>query len=301
MRLRPVLGFAILAIALAASRDARADAAADLEKAHNAYVAHQYDEAEARLRALLDPQTGALKDPDAVADARMYLGATLVAEKKNDEAAAEFALLLSDKPEYQPDALRVSLDAIDAFTDARARNRDKLAAIQAERVRKAQEEKARAELDRQKAAVRLAMLERMAGTEVVTTQNSRLIALIPFGAGQFQNGQTALAWTLLVSEGLFAVGSGIGAALWAYNLGQVDSNYSAGRAAVAAQYNSRAQTAAVVGDTFAGGFFAVALVGIIHAEATFVPETTTTRARAIPPVSIRPVVGPGGVGLVGSF
>lgn len=210
VRLRPVFAVAVLAIALAASRDARADAAADSEKAHNAYVAHQYDEAESRLRALLDPQGGTLKDPDAVADARMYLGATLVAEKKNDEAAAEFALLLSDKPEYQPDALRVSLDAIDAFTDARARNRDKLAAIQAERVRKAQEEKARAELERQKAAVRLAMLERMAGTEVVTTQNSRLIALIPFGAGQFQNGQTALAWTLLVSEGLFAVGSGIG-------------------------------------------------------------------------------------------
>ncbi len=294
-------GWAILAIALAASRDARADAAADLEKAHNAYVAHQYDEAESRLRALLDPQTGTLKDPDAVADARMYLGATLVAEKKNDEAAAEFALLLSDKPEYQPDALRVSLDAIDAFTDARARNRDKLAAIQAERARKAQEDKARAELERQRAAVRLAMLERMAGTEVVTTQNSRLIALVPFGAGQFQNGQTALGWTLLVSEGLLAVGSGIGAAVWYYNLSQVDSNYSAGNGSVAQQYNYRAQTAAVVGDAFAAGFFVVALAGIIDAEAAFVPETTTTRPRPIPPVSIAPIVGPGGVGVMGAF
>jgi len=301
VRLRPVLAAAIVVIALAASRDARADAAADLEKAHNAYVAHQYDEAEARLRALLDPQTGTLKDPDAVADARMYLGATLVAEKKNDEAAAEFALLLSDKPEYQPDALRVSLDAIDAFTDARARNRDKLAAIQAERVRKAQEEKARAELERQKAAVRLAMLERMAGTEVVTTQNSRLIALIPFGAGQFQNGQTALGWTFLVSEGLLAAGSGVGAAVWSYNLSQVDSNYSAGQTSVAEQYNQRAQTAAVVGDILAGGFALVAIIGVIHAEATFVPDETTTRPRAIPPVSVSPVVGPGGVGLVGSF
>jgi hypothetical protein len=301
VRLRPVLAAAIVAIALAASRDARADATADLEKAHNAYVAHQYDEAEARLRALLDPQTGTLKDPDAVADARMYLGATLVAEKKNDEAAAEFALLLSDKPEYQPDALRVSLDAIDAFTDARARNRDKLAAIQAERVRKAQEEKARAELERQKAAVRLAMLERMAGTEVVTTQNSRLVALIPFGAGQFQNGQTALGWTFLVSEGLLAVGSGVGAAVWSYNLSQVDSNYSSGQTAVAQQYNQRAQTAAVVGDILAGGFALVAIIGVIHAEATFVPDETTTRPRAIPPVSVSPVVGPGGVGLVGSF
>jgi hypothetical protein len=301
VRLRPVLGFAILAIGLAASRDALADAGADLEKAHNAYVAHQYDEAESRLGALLGPATGALRDPDSIADARMYLGATFVAEKRFDEAAAVFVWLLSDKPEYQPDPLRVSLEAMDRFTDAKTHHRETLAAVQAERVRKAQEEKAKANLERQKAAVRLAMLERLAGTEVVTTQNSRLIALIPFGAGQFQNGQTALAWTFLVSEGLLAIGSGIGAAVWSYNLSQVDSNYSAGNGSVAQQYNYRAQTAAVVGDFLAGGFFAVALVGIIHAEATFVPETTTTRARAIPPVSVRPVVGPGGVGLVGSF
>ncbi len=222
MRLPPVLAAALVAVSLAAVRDARADGAADLEKAHNAYVAHQYDEAESRLRALLDPLTGSLKDPDSVADARMYLGATLVAEKKPDEAATVFATLLSDKPDYQPDALRVSLDAIDAFTDARAKNRDKLAAIQADRVRKAQDDKARAEAERQRQVARLAMLEKLASTEVVTTQNSRLIALIPFGAGQFQNGQTGLAWTLLVSEGLLAVGSGIGAAVSYYNIGQRD-------------------------------------------------------------------------------
>jgi hypothetical protein len=300
VRLRPVLAAAIVAVSLAVVRDARADGAADLEKAHNAYVAHQYDEAEARLRALLDPLTGPLKDPDSVADARMYLGATLVAEKKPDEAAAVFANLLSDKPDYQPDALRVSLDAIDAFTDARAKNRDKLAAIQAERVRKAQEEKARAEAERQRQVARLAMLEKLAGTEVVTTQNSRLVALIPFGAGQFQNGQTGLAWTFLVSEGLFAIGSGVGAAVSYYNIGQRDGTY-AGYPSVAQQYNDRAQGWAVAGDVFAGAFFAVALAGVVHAEATFVPEVTTTRPRELPSLSLAPIVGPGGLGLRGTF
>ena len=300
MRLPPVLAAALVAVSLAAVREAHADGAADLEKAHNAYVAHQYDEAESRLRALLDPLTGSLKDPDSVADARMYLGATLVAEKKADEAATVFATLLSDKPDYQPDALRVSLDAIDAFTDARAKNRDKLAAIQADRVRKAQEEKARAEAERQRQVARLAMLEKLAGTEVVTTQNSRLIALIPFGAGQFQNGQTGLAWTLLVGEGLLAVGSGVGAAVSYYNIGQRDGAY-ANSPAVAAQYNQRAQTAAIAGDLFAGGFFLVALAGVIHAEVTFVPEVTTERKREVPSMSIAPVLGLGGVGVRGTF
>ncbi len=301
MRLPPVLAAALVAASLAAVHEARADGAADSEKAHNAYVAHQYDEAEARLRALLDPLTGPLKDPDSIADARMYLGATLVAEKKGDEAAMVFATLLSDKPDYQPDALRVSLDAIDAFTDARAKNRDKLAAIQAERVRRAQEEKARAEAERQRQVARLAMLEKLASTAIVTTQNSRLIALIPFGAGQFQNGQTGLAWTLLVSEGLLAVGSGVGAAVSYYNIGQRDSAYANGQTSVAQQYNDRAQGWAIAGDVFAGGFFLAAIAGVIHAEATFVPEVTTTRPREVPSMSLAPIVGPGGVGLRGTF
>jgi hypothetical protein len=299
VRLRPVLAAAIVAVSLAGVRDALADPAADLEKAYNAYAAHQYDQAESRLRDLLDPDHGTLKDPDSVADARMYLGATLVAEKKTDEAAIVFEALLTDKPEYQPDRLRVALEAVDAFTDARVRNREKIAKIQADRVRKAQEDKARADADREKAAVRLAMLERLAGTEVVTTQNSRLIALIPFGAGQFQNGQTALAWTFLLGEGLLAVGSGVGAAVWAYNLGQLDANIT--NHSVAEQYDQRAQTAAVVGDFLAGGFAAVALVGVIHAELTFVPDVTTTRKRDLPPLSLTPIVGPGGIGLRGSF
>ncbi|HTQ42910.1 MAG TPA: hypothetical protein VMI75_09175, partial [Polyangiaceae bacterium] len=122
---------------------ARADAATDLEKAHNAYVARQYDEAEMRLRALLDAKTGTLVDPDKVADARMYLAATLIAVKKTEEANGLLEQLLTDRPDYQPDPLRVSLEAIDALTDARTRIRDKLAALQAEKVRKAQEEKAK--------------------------------------------------------------------------------------------------------------------------------------------------------------
>lgn len=298
MRLRPVLAVALAALAFAAPREAAA-AGGDLEKAHNAYIAHQYDEAEARLRALLDPATGTLKDPDSIADARMYLGATLVAEKKTEEAAAVLALLLSDKPDYQPDPLRVSLDAIDAFTDARERNRDKLAALQAARVRRAQEERARAEADRQKEALRITMLEKIASTEIVTETHSRALALVPFGAGQFQNGQTALAWTLLVGEGLLAMGSGVGAAVWYFNIGQRDATLA--EPSVAYQYNQRAQQAAVVGDVLAGGFALVALVGVIHAEATFVPEVTTTRPRALPPVSLTPLAGPGVLGLRGSF
>ncbi|HEX8796780.1 MAG TPA: hypothetical protein VF765_37770 [Polyangiaceae bacterium] len=279
---------------------ARADAAADLEKAHNAYVARQYDEAEMRLRALLDAKTGTLVDPDKVADARMYLAATLLAEKKNDEANALLEQLLIDRPDYQPDPLRVSLEAIDALTDARTRIRDKLAAIQAEKVRKAQEEKAKIEAERVKQQIRVQQLEQLASTEIIEHPNSRLLAMVPFGAGQFQNGQTALGWTFLLSEGALAIGSGIGAGFWYYYVQQTQAAVR-DNTGTAPQYNQLAQTSSYVGDSLFAGFALLAVIGVVHAQLTFVPEKVEMRTRPLPPVSVTPTLGPGGLGLVGRF
>lgn len=279
---------------------ARADAAADLEKAHNAYVARQYDEAETRLRALLDAKTGTLVDPDKVADARMYLAATLIAEKKSDEANGLLEQLLTDRPDYQPDPLRVSLEAIDALTDARTRIRDKLAMLQAEKVRKAQEEKAKIEAEHMKQQIRLQQLEQLAGTEIIEHTNSRLLGMVPFGAGQFQNGQTALGWTFLLSEGALAVGSGISAGFWYYYVQQEQNGLSA-QNGTAEGYRNLAAGWSIAGDAMFGGFAALALIGVVHAQLTFVPETVETRKRPLPPVTLAPTITPGGLGLVGRF
>ena len=102
--------------------------------------------------------------------------------------------------------MRVALEAIDALTDAKARLRDKLNARKAEEFRKVQEEKAKLEVEHQKQVLRLAMLEKLATTEVVVERHSRWLSLVPFGVGQFQNGQTAEGWLFLTAEGLFAAG-----------------------------------------------------------------------------------------------
>ena len=83
--MRLLVAASLAALICATPGLAQADAKSDLEKAHNAYMAHKYDEAESRLRALLDPATTSLKDPDSIADARMYLAAVLLAEKKSEE------------------------------------------------------------------------------------------------------------------------------------------------------------------------------------------------------------------------
>jgi tetratricopeptide (TPR) repeat protein len=270
---------------------ARADAQSDLEKAHNAYVAHKYEDAEARLRALLDPRSGVLKDADNIADARMYLGAALVAQNKKAEAEAVFERLLRDKPDYQPDMLRVSLQATDALIDVRSRMREELAASMAEKVRQAQEEKARIEGERLRAAQHLAMLEKLAGEETVTQVDSRWVALVPFGVGQFQNGQTALGWAFLTSEALLAIGSGVSQVLTYYNESQMNAAIRTG-SSTADGYHARAQDAYIASTLFTAGFALVAIAGIIHAEVTFVPTHVEVRRRPLPELSIAPTLVP---------
>jgi hypothetical protein len=273
----------VLLVTSAVETSARADPLSDLEKAHNAYVAHRYDDAANRLRALLDPRTGTLREADNVADARMYLGAALLALGKKTDAEAVFEQLLRDKPDYQPDPLRVSLQATDALVDVRSHMREELAASLAEKVRQAQEEKAKADLERQSAALRLAMIEQLAREETIVYTNSRWIGALPFGVGQFQNGQTALGWVFLSTESLLLAGGGIGQLVTLYNENQANQAL-AQNAGTQYEYRSRAEDAFIVGNLFTAGFALVAIAGIVHAQLTFVPARIEVRTRDLPPM-----------------
>src|SRR5271163_3327165 len=78
--------FAIFAATLFASTPARADDQSEVDKIRAAYLAQKYDDAETRLRELLDPKHPTLHDPALVTQARMYLAAVLVAKKVSDQA-----------------------------------------------------------------------------------------------------------------------------------------------------------------------------------------------------------------------
>jgi hypothetical protein len=300
VRPRCAMAFVVLATALA-SGPLRADALGDLEKAHNAYVAHRYADAEARLRALLDEATGSLKDPDGIADARMYLGAVLVEEGKKEQANEVFERLLLDKSDYKYDPLNVSTDAINAFLDAQTRLRDTIRSRQDKKALEEQAKKAKAELDREKAALRLAMLEKMASEEQIIEKNSRWRALLPFGVGQFQNEQKDLGWVLLSAESLLAVGSVVGAVVSYYEQSQVNDSVRNGDLYAADYYRQNAYNAFVVGDLLAGAFFLTAIVGAVQAEVAFVPEIVHVRQRPIPVLALSPIAGPGGIGVSGRF
>jgi len=293
--------FVIVALALfLAGVEARADSLGELQKAHSAYVAQRYEDAEARLRALLDPKSGGLSDPGTIADARMYLGAVLVAEGRREEAEAVFEQLLLDQPEYSEDPLRIRQDAINTFIDVRSRLRERLARTVEQNVKQAALEKAKQEADQQRAALRLATLEQLASEQVIIERHSRWIALLPFGVGQFQNGQNALGATFLAGEALLAAGSVVATSLGLRDEGHYGSVQHANDDAVV-QLENRVKSEVLVGQIFAGSFLFVAVAGVVHAQITFVPERVEIRKRPIPPLSLAPSIGPGTLGIVGTF
>jgi hypothetical protein len=124
--------------------------------------------------------------------------------------------------------------------------------------------------------------------------------MLPFGVGQFQNGQEALGYTFLIAESALAVASVttyiIHQRLWeqyaSANPGTVV--FETFQSQLETAYNVNIYTTAALG--------LVTLTGILHAQLTFVPEVRETRVRPQPlpppPPSLMPKVGAGPSGFV---
>jgi hypothetical protein len=124
--------------------------------------------------------------------------------------------------------------------------------------------------------------------------------------GQFQNGQDAAGWSLLVSESALVVGSIVGAGLALHDVGQANDALVR-QDGTASGYQQRAQQAALAGNLFAAAFGLVAVTGIVHAELSFVPQRVQVRKRDLPPLALAPSLAPSSradgllLGLRGAF
>jgi hypothetical protein len=293
-----------LAVALAVAivvigAPAHANEQSDLEKARAAYIAHQYVEADARFRAMLDPRSGTLHDPALVTQARMVWGAVKVGQGRPDEAMAIFERLLLTDPGFDPDPLSFPTEVIDLFIDTRAKIRDKInaaaqAAAQAEAARKAREEE-----ERRRERVRVAMLEQMASEERNTERHSRLVAFVPFGAGQFQNGQPGLGWFFLLTEASLVAAGAVTVPIYLIDLQSRSDAFRAGDRTRAQEYIERADAVRTVNLALFGTFVGTAAIGILQANLSFVPESFELHKRPIPPPSptLTPTIAPSATGL----
>ena len=265
---------------------------AEIDKARAAFVTKNYRDVETRLRHLLEG-TNLLRDPGNISQARMFLGAALVEQHREGAATPLFEKLLLDDAQFDPDPLTFPSHTLEVFIDTRAQMRDRLAKAAAE-ARAAAEQRRRAEEERSLQQTRLATLERMAGQREVTVKHSRIIASLPFGVGQFQNGQTALGTFFLAAEAALVIGSVITVPFYINARSQMNAEIvSFDLDRTASKYRDRAIDARTANIAFNVVFALTAAAGVAQAHVAFVPQAAETKSRPIPPpVVVRPAGGP---------
>ncbi len=310
-KLAPAL--AGLAILLGANV-CHADDAQELELAKNRFNAGQYEEAHQQFARLLTPtlpscekgQSGAcrLTDPDLIERTRVLDAASLIALKRLALADAQIEIVLRQNPAYAPSPALFPQEVVDRFTEVRGRLREELDKLAEQQAHEALKRRLAEQQARDLQEKWITDLQRLAGQERRIEVNSRWIAMLPFGVGQYQNGDTRLGALFTASEvvlGASLVTSGVYAQSYA-NYDRKICTSVACNAGVESQF----KTAALVNHISFGALFGVALAGIVQAQIAFVPERITTVPRAVPP---RPKIAPTlsfdprnvGVGIVGTF
>jgi len=272
------IAFLTVAVCLGIAAPAAADAISDFEKARDSFDRGSYAEAADRFRAMLDPTTGsAVDDPVLRERARSYYVACLLGLGKNEEAEREIEAILRANPGASPDPVVFPTAVLDRFADVRARIRAELEAKQAEKLRREQEVREKERREQEAERKRLADLERLARQETHLEHHSRWIAAIPFGVGQFQNGQTAGGWLFLTSETAL-LATTVTTAYLSQSWHAQGFNAGVDREAL----NSRLDTVKTVNNIAFAALGVLVAGGIAHAQLTYVPSVPSIRERPLP-------------------
>lgn len=253
-----------------------------------AYERGDYALAVSTLSPLLYPSIS-LTSEEAVVDAHRLLALSYLLQKQEAEAEEEATSIFALRPSYQLDPIMDPPMAVSFFDGVRKKQDSRLREL---RAREQKEREARA---KEEERLRHASAERVY-IERSVQKHSRLLATIPFGVGQFQNGQNTKAALFLTGELVFGALS-----LSAYLA--LDQKYpydpASNRRYFPASQKGTAQ--ALIGLQLGAGiaFWATLLWGIIDAHVLFKPEVVKSRELATPrpSVSFAPLVGPGQGGL----
>ena len=164
---------------------------------------------------------------------------------------------------------------LDRFLQVRQSLYDEIRQAEEERLRKARAEAER-RLERERAEVeRINDLERLATRELVITRNRRWIGFLPFGAGQFQNGNEGLGWVFLTSEAV--LGATALTSLGVFTHFQRESPELKNP-----NNNAVIDTWYTLFEVTSYSFLGVAALGILEAQLSFVPEFREQRSRPLP-------------------
>ncbi len=256
---------------------------AELARVVSLVEAAKYDQCVTELERLLDPVgKRPLKDPTIVETARLYQATCYIGMGKPELADEPLRQAIRNNPQMRtPDSLLFPPRVIDRFISVKDAMIEELRAKEQTTIEQAQRQAAdRLRVDNERWAYML-QLERMAREEVVVVKNRRWVAAVPFGVGQFQNGDEALGWVFFGTEAALGI-----TALTALNV-HTHLNTKVGEAkergaSAAPDVNQRLEDWHLALELSTYGLLAVAALGIAEAQLSFVPEVRTVRERPMP-------------------
>ncbi|MFW6067863.1 MAG: hypothetical protein ACOC97_05970 [Myxococcota bacterium] len=279
----------VVACHLCHSTPARADELSEFEEAREAYDRARYEEAVERFEALVGGDEPRLRSRPLVLESRKYLAASYLFTGHRNHAEGQLERLLRQDPDYQLDPVAFPRELHELFSSVQEQVEKERRREQRERQDRVQEElerQRRLEEQRQ----RITELERVARTEVVREENSRWVAMLPFGVGQFQNGHDRLGLALAISQGILAAGSVatffLHRAVLASDTGGLFQECPRGRegaVGLCSRLERRERAYRVTNWVSTGLLAGLVAYGILDAQLRFVPHTETTRERELPP------------------
>lgn len=275
---RRVVGSVLLVAAVAlgpafAPAPVRAQSIEDFEAARAAYEARDFARAVQYFEELVGTDPPRLTSPVLIIEARKYFGAAYLFLGRRDAAIHQFELLLRADPDYVLDPLLFPAAVQDLFNNVR----DRLALEAREAAaRRALEEQLAQERERSRALLAIA------GDPVfVEVENSRWAAIVPWGCGQFLNGDDGLGWFFFLGETAL-VGAAFGTLAWHDNL---MSQVAAARLFdndLVARANPLLEAAFISNWVSLGALAVLAIAGVVEAQLAFVPSRSIRHERAIP-------------------
>ncbi|MFO0628246.1 MAG: hypothetical protein U0325_21920 [Polyangiales bacterium] len=206
---------------------------------------------------------------------KMYAAALFAQRNSNaqnlQQCRAQLTTLLREDPTALLDGSLYEDGLRRLFDEVREELRDELARITTQRVvdrRRAEEERI---------ARRALAMQLLTSETVVQRSAPRMLTLLPFGLGQFVNGNPTAGWARLATEGTLALASLGTASAYAILQAERDGLVVQGSArgnAIEATY----WTATITG----GALLVSALIGGLQAFAAWRPERVVTRTRTLP-------------------
>lgn len=260
--------------------DVRLSDPAELEQIIELYMAGQYADCSNQLAAFLDPKgKSPFKETRVIEQGRLYYASCTLMQGRRDVARKALRSALEENPLMQsPDSLTFPPPVVSLFLEVRDEVQQLITDSEKELVVQLRRENELARRRAEQREYRERELEKLARTEFVVAKNSRYIAAIPFGVGQFQNGNKVLGGVLLAGESLLlvtAVSSGL-------ILADLTSKVAPG--IEVETYTRQTNTAYDTLTWSSWALLGTAALGILEAQLRFKPERKLEeRKRALPP------------------